>query len=210
MEVLFDEDINCCGCGLCANVCKQSAITMCEDVYGFRYPSIDKDKCIDCGACLKKCDFQKVKTGTSTHEPSTHEPIEAYAAYYTDDAILMKSASGGVFTAFAEYVIARGGCVYGCIMDEKFNVRIVRGDAIEDIEPMRGSKYLQADIGNTYQDVKSQLAKGRLVLFTGTPCHVAALKTYLGCGRTDNLITIDLICHGVPSVKSFKLYVSFL
>lgn len=206
MERVYSTYLKCCGCETCANVCPKSAITMSKDAYGFRYPLIDKDKCVDCGICLKKCDFQK-ENGKGV---GTHEPIEAYAAYYKDETILMKSVSGGVFTAFAEYVIAKGGCVYGCIMDDEFNVRIVRGDAIEDIEPMRGSKYIQADMGDIYYDVKAQLANGRLVLFTGTPCQVAALSSYLGNGLADNLITIDLICHGVPSVKSLKLYVSFL
>ena len=104
----------------------------------------------------------------------------------------------------------QGGCLYGCIMDEGFNVKIVRGDTMGDIEPMRGSKYLQAEIGCVYQDVKSQLLSDRFVLFTGTPCQVAGLKSYLGNSKSDKLITIDLICHGVPSVKSFKMYVSFL
>ena len=205
METLSNNVLNCCGCEVCTNVCSQSAIAMVEDAYGFRYPQIDTTKCIDCGACIKKCDFQKLgKNGIETNAP-----IEAYAAYHIDEQVLMASASGGVFFAFAQYVLSKGGCVYGCIMDEDFNVRIVRGDSVEDVEPMRGSKYVQSEMGLIYEDVKSSL-RDRLVLFTGTPCQVAALKSYLGNGRTDNLITIDLICHGVSSIKSFKLYLSFL
>lgn len=206
MDTIYRTDLNCCGCEVCVNVCPKSAITMCEDAFGFRYPKIDSGKCIDCGACISKCDFQKIRK----EGDALHKPLEAYATYHKDDSVRIASASGGVFTAFAEYVISQGGCVYGCIMDDDFNVRIVRGDTMEDIEPMRGSKYLQAEMGTVYKDIKSQLAKGRLVLFTGTPCQVAGVISYLGNNRYDNLITIDLICHGVPSVKSFKLYVSFL
>lgn len=206
MDTIYRTDLSCCGCEVCVNVCPESAITMCEDAIGFRYPKIDAEKCIDCGACIKKCDFQK----TREVNDGLKEPIEAYAAYHTDIKVLRKSQSGGVFTAFADYVFKQGGCVYGCIMDEDFNVRIVRGDTMEDIEPMRGSKYLQAETGHIYQDVKSQLIKDRFVLFAGTPCQVAGLKSYLGNSKSDKLITIDLICHGVPSVKSFKLYVSLL
>lgn len=206
MKTLFESELDCCGCEACVNVCSQSAISMVEDEYGFRYPQIDSVKCIDCGACLRKCDFKK----TTENGIESNNPIKVYAAYHNDDNVLMESASGGVFTAFAEYVIKQGGCVYGCIMDDDFNVKIVRGDAMGDIEPMRGSKYLQSEIDDVYKDVKIQLQNSRLVLFTGTPCQVAALKSYLGNAPTDKLMTIDLICHGVPSVKSFKLYVSFL
>ena len=205
MGTLSNNVLNCCGCEVCTNVCTQSAIAMVEDAYGFRYPQIDTKKCIDCGACIKKCDFQKL----GRNGVETNAPIEAYAAYHQDEQVLMASASGGVFFAFAQYVLSRGGCVYGCIIDDDFNVRIVRGDTVEDVERMRGSKYVQGEMGYIYEDVKTSL-RDRLVLFTGTPCQVAALKSYLGNYRTDNLITIDLVCHGVSSVKSFKLYLSFL
>lgn len=206
MLTLYYNDYDCCGCETCASVCSQSAISMNEDAFGFRYPKINTDKCIQCGICLKKCDFQKHKNDGV----GLSYPIESYAVYHTELNTLKNSTSGGVFTAFAEYVINHGGCVYGCTMDENFNVKIVRGDTLGDIEPMRGSKYLQSEIGDVYKDVKIQLQSGRLVLFTGTPCQVAALKSYLGNVPTDKLITIDLICHGVPSQKSFKMYIKLL
>lgn len=206
MEILWPSESNCCGCESCLNTCSQSAISMYEDAYGFKYPKIDQEKCIDCGACIKKCDFQK----TIENGIESNRPIKAYATYHNDNEVLKKSTSGGVFTAFAEYVINQGGCVYGCIMDDNHNAKIVRGDTMGDIEPMRGSKYCQSEIGNVYKDVKSQLQNNRMVLFTGTPCQVAGLKSYLGNSHKEKLITIDLICHGVPSVKSFKMYIAFL
>lgn len=206
MDKLYNNDSSCCGCQACLNVCLQSAISMREDAYGFKYPSINQEKCINCGACLKKCDFQK----TGNQGVFLNYPIKAYAAYHRENATLKNSTSGGVFTAFAEYVLAKGGSVFGCVIDEEFNVKLVRSDTLEGIEPMRGSKYLQSEIGFIYREVKTILKEGKMVLFTGTPCQVAALKSYLGNSDTKNLITIDLICHGVPSIKSFKLYISLL
>lgn len=206
MDTLCSYDKDCCGCEACVSVCKSNAITMREDTYGFMYPYISQEKCIDCGACLKKCDFKKlVSDGISMHYP-----IKAYAAFHNDEQTLKSSTSGGVFSAFAEYVLNNGGCVYGCVMDDDFNVSIVKGETTEDIIPMRGSKYLQGAVNSIYKDIKQQLCNKRLVLFTGTPCQVAGLKSYLGKTDYASLITIDIICHGVSSVKSFQLYVSFL
>lgn len=196
MEVLEDKS-KCCGCHACYNVCPKNAITMIEDEKGFEYPIIDKEKCIECGLCRKVCpvlNSAKVE----------NEPI-AYSAYNKDEKIRKESSSGGVFTLLAEEILNRNGVVFGASFDEEFNVHHTYIEDKEELKKFRGSKYVQSSIGNTYRKAKEFLENDRYVLFTGTPCQIEGLKSFLR-KEYDKLYTQDIICHGVPSNKIWDKY----
>lgn len=191
------EKRECCGCNACYNICPKNAIEMKVDEKGFRYPVIDKEKCIQCDLCSKVCPIISKKK-------IENNPI-AYACYCKDEKIRINSSSGGMFTLIASQIINEGGLVYGASFDEKFNIKHIKVDKIEDLQKLRGSKYVQSDIGNTYKEVKKYLDENRKVLFTGTPCQIEGLKCYLQ-KEYDNLYLQDFICHGVPSPKVWKIY----
>jgi len=191
------DKTECCGCHACFNVCPTGAIKMQEDEKGFKYPVIDKSKCINCGLCEKVCPIKN-------NRKVENNPI-AYACFNKDNDIRKKSSSGGIFTLLAYYIINAGGIVYGAAFDEDFNVKHIKVENIEDLEKLRGSKYVQSSIGETYKQAKENLNKGIKVLFTGTPCQIEGLKLYLQKDY-DNLYTQDIICHGVPSPIVWKKY----
>lgn len=203
IPVLFNNPEDCCGCRVCANVCPKDAISFCGDKYGFLYPTVDEGKCIGCNLCVKSCDFTKV-------DEIGHFPLEGYAARHKESHVHSNSTSGGVFSALAEWIIQRQGIVYGCVFDDNYSPIHIGADSIEDVSPMRGSKYAQSDTGYIYRDVKTKLSEGRYVLFTGTPCQVAGLYSYLGKSENSKLLTADLICHGVPSAMALKKYLDYL
>lgn len=182
---------NCTGCAACLNICKHSAIVMKPDRYGFYHPVIDNEKCVDCELCSKVC--------PSNHPIDILYPKECYAVVCKEKEELRKVSSGGMASILSEYVISKGGIVYGASGANIREVRHIRIERLEDIDSIRGSKYVQSYIGNTYKYVKQDLKKDKLVLFTGTPCQVAGLRAYLHNKVYENLITADLICHGVPS-----------
>ena len=191
------EKIDCCGCHACFNACPVNAIKMIEEEKGFKYPVVDKEKCINCGLCDKVCPIINNKKIENT-------PV-AYACYNKDEEIRKNSSSGGIFTLIASNIIKNNGVVFGVAFDNEFNVKHIMVEKVEDLEKLRGSKYVQSDIGDTYKKAKECLEEGREVLFTGTPCQIEGLKTYL---RKDyeNLYTQDIICHGVPSPKVWNKY----
>lgn len=194
------EKYACCGCHGCAQVCPRKCITMQPDEEGFLYPIVDKQLCIDCGLCEKVC-------------PVLHSnPIEAdtptaYVAQATQEEIRSISSSGGFFSVLAEYVFSQQGVVYGVVMENQI-VKHVRVANTSGLHPLRGSKYVQSDVGTTYQQAKRDLMDGKLVLFTGTPCQIEGLKRFLGKAY-ENLLCMDFICHGVPSPAVWKSYVSY-
>lgn len=195
---LVKEKGSCCGCRTCEHVCPKSAITMETDEHGFWYPRIDPDKCVDCGLCLKKCAFQ---SGYKTRKE--FDPVPGYAARHKDREILMGSRSGGAFTAVSDRILEENGSVYGAGYDEAegfFKVVHKRAVTGEQRDEFRGSKYVQSDLGNVFVQVKEELQEGRKVLFSGTGCQVGALYAFLG-REYENLLTIDIVCHGVPSPK---------
>ena len=191
------EKKDCCGCNACYNICPKNAIEMKDDEKGFRYPVIDKKKCIQCDLCNKVCPI-------ISNKKTENNPI-AYACYCKDEKIRINSSSGGMFTLIASQIINQGGLVYGASFDEKFNIKHIKVDKIEDLQKLRGSKYVQSDIGNTYKEVKKYLDENRKVLFTGTPCQIEGLKCYLQKDY-ENLYLQDIICHGVPSPKVWNKY----
>lgn len=192
---------DCCGCESCVQCCPKHCISMHEDNEGFLYPVVDRGACVDCGLCEKVCPV--------IHQDTPREPLSSYIAINPNEEIRLKSSSGGIFTLLAEAIIRDGGVVFGARFDENWDVIHAWTDTIEGLALFRGSKYVQSRIGNTYREVKEFLKQGRKVLFSGTPCQVAGLKRYL-CKEYDNLLTVDFICHGVPSPGVWRRYLSEL
>ena len=198
MKIIEKKD--CMGCYACFNICPQNAITMQEDEKGFKYPIIDKEKCIKCGLCKKVCPV--------INQTIIKNTPQAYAIINKDNYVRETSSSGGCFSLIAEYIIENGGVVFGATFDENWRVKHTWIENIEKIKMFRGSKYLQSTIGDTYKRAKEFLDKGRKVLFTGTPCQIEGLKSYLRKDY-DNLYTQDIICHGVPSPKVHDKYLEY-
>lgn len=201
IEILDKNE--CCGCSSCVQKCPKNAITMIEDEEGFLYPIIDKEKCIDCGLCSKVCPQLKQLKKKEENYPKT------YAMYNKNFEELLKSSSGGVFSVIANYVLQNDGVVFGAAYDNNLNVNHIKVDNKTELEKLRSSKYVQSNIGNTFKETEEYLKNGKLVLFTGTPCQIEGLNSYL-MKSYDNLITCDLVCHGVPSPKLFKVYLEYL
>lgn len=201
--IRIQNKTDCCGCHACAQICPRQCITMRQDTEGFLYPQIDEAACIHCNLCEKVCPILH-----SQQEPKDKAP-EAYAAINRDDEIRSQSSSGGVFTLLAEYILEQGGVVFGAAMaDDQHSVRHIAVETLEKLAPLRGSKYLQSTIDNTYNEAKQALQAGRKVLFTGTPCQIEGLKSFLQGREYPNLYCMDVICHGVPSPLVWQTYVS--
>jgi len=168
-----------------------------SDNEGFWYPVVDIENCTDCGLCDEVCPILNNKI-------INNNPV-AYACINKDDNIRLQSSSGGIFTVIAENVIVDNGVVFGAGFDDDFNVVHSWTDNVGGLGKFRGSKYVQSNIGATYNEAKDFLKQGRPVLFSGTPCQIAGLKSFLG-KEYDTLTCIDIICHGVPSPKVWQLY----
>lgn len=196
------EKKDCCGCGACEQICCHHAITMKEDSEGFLYPIIDTLLCIDCGLCNKVCPV------LNRYEEPKEKPL-SFACKSNDESLIEKSSSGGFFTVLAEYVLNRGGVVFGAKFDDKWEVKYDYIENREGLEKFRGSKYVQGKVGESYKAVKNFLRAGRLVLFTGTPCHVSGLNHFLQHSY-ENLITLDFVCHSIPSPMVWRDYLNCL
>lgn len=193
----LDKKEQCCGCSSCSLKCPVKAIKMQPDTEGFLYPVIDTAVCIQCGLCEKVCPVN-FPVPTSDH-------TEVFACYRKDFEKRLKSASGGVFAVLAEAVLAQGGKVFGAAFDEEFYLRHQMAANEAELSPLLGSKYVQSEMRDTFAQVKRELQAGVRVLFSGTPCQVQGLERYLGRSYS-NLITVDLICHGVSSPEVWKDY----
>lgn len=196
----------CTGCSSCYNICRKSAITMVEDEEGFLVPRINTDLCVECGACISSCPvLSQTKRNTVWAEPVV------FAGYINDEDIRQRSSSGGMFTALATKFFEHDNDSKKYLVAAQFNEHLelnhVIVDSLEQITKMRCSKYVQSKIGDIYQKVKDLLKADSSVLFVGTPCQVAGLYSFLGKKQYDNLLTVDLICHGVPSPKLFSSYI---
>lgn len=187
----------CCGCQACVQACPKHCINMVPDNEGFLYPNIDHSSCINCKLCEKVCPFIRPY--------HTREPLNTYAAVNDNTSVRLESSSGGVFSMLAEDVINRGGVVFGARFDDDWNVVIDFTETCAGLREFRGSKYVQASTSNSYTDCKSFLDQGRQVLYSGTPCQIAGLKHFLR-EEYDNLMTVDFVCHGVPSPGVWSLY----
>lgn len=187
----------CTGCLACYNVCFHQSIILVENSEGFIVPQIDESKCTKCNLCKNVCPLNSCNTSNTCKL--------AFAAYSKDDVLRYKSSSGGIFSVISNFVINKGGVIYGAKFNNNYDVEHCRCDNLGDLDKLRGAKYAQSFIGNIFSKVKNDLQNDRIVYFTGTPCQVAGLKTYLKKDY-DNLICSDFICHGVPSPIVWKKY----
>ena len=188
---------DCCGCAACVQRCPKQCISMKEDNEGFLYPDVDENICIDCGLCEKVCPI--------INRPEKLSVKETLAVKNQNEAERMASSSGGVFIALAKKTIEKGGVVFGAVFDENWEVMHTYAETLDEVRPMMGSKYLQSRIGNSFRDAERFLKEGREVLFIGTPCQVTALHNFL-CKDYRNLLSVDFLCHGVPSPGVWRKY----
>lgn len=204
------EKEECCGCSACVQICPQECISLKEDQEGFWYPRVAKQSCTECGLCEKTCPILNLP------EQRTGKP-DAYAAFSPEDSIRIKSSSGGLFTLLAEDILQKGGVVFGAAFDQDWSVHHIKVETIEQLDKLRGSKYLQSRPEDTYREAEKLLREDRLVLYTGTGCQIAGLKAFLSHRKhhfgkdlmdNNNLYTVDVLCHGVPSPKVWKKYIS--
>ncbi len=190
----------CCGCAACYDACPHSAITMTEDKNGFLYPNVDEDICVGCGLCVAKCHIANLKL---IQRHKIGQPLKAWT---TDQELIKNSASGGVFAQLATDFLSVGGAVVGAKLEGKCDVRHVVIKSVSELQSLQNSKYRQSIASGIYAEAQQLLRKGVDVLFSGTPCMVAALQHFLGNRDKyeGKLLTIEIICHGVPSSELIK------
>ena len=188
---------DCCGCEACVQRCPRHCISLHEDEERFLYPRVDTSACIGCGLCEKVCPV--------INRGDEHEPVASYAAKNPNEDVRMSSSSGGIFSALAEEVLSDGGVVFGAMFDRDWNVVHGYVESKEELGRLRGSKYVQSHIGDSYKQAEEFLKQGRKVLFSGTSCHIAGLRHFLRKDY-DNLLAIDVICHGAPSPGVWRRY----
>ena len=196
------EITKCYGCTACMNICPKKCISMQTNEKGFKYPVIDKEKCIDCGLCHKICPANNTVVKDNACKI-------VYAAKHKDISVIKQSTSGGVFTALSDYVLNEKGVIYGTKLSEEMKVTYTRVTTKKERDNLRGSKYVQSDLKDTFSELKKDLENQKTVLFVGNPCYVAGLKSYL---KKDypNLILCDIVCHGVPSPLIFEEHIKLI
>lgn len=200
---LFNKKHDCCGCSACMHVCPVNAISMKPDEEGFLYPQINADLCTKCELCRDIC------TSKDNYNVSEYlEKPEIYAMVHKDKEVLLSSSSGGMFTAISDYILSNNGIVYGAAFDEYWKVKHKRAYTSNGRDFFKGSKYTQSEISVVFNEVKTDLDDGKQVLFTGTPCQIAALKKFTG--KSDNLYLCDLLCHGVSSPLIWSDYIKYI
>lgn len=200
MNKLCPQEV-CTGCLACKQVCAKSAIHI-KEINGFLYPEIDDSLCVDCGLCTKVCPVLSTQL-----PPAAANGSVSYAIWNKNNDDRMSSSSGGVFSALAEKVLSEGGIVYGAAWDENMRLKHIGVEDRRDLDAIRRSKYVQSNTDGVYRDVRQQVKTGRKTLFCGTPCQVAGLISFLGQKDYPNLITVGVVCHGVPSQQSFDKYI---
>jgi coenzyme F420-reducing hydrogenase beta subunit len=191
----------CVGCRSCEQVCPASCISINENHEGFLYPSVDENACIRCGRCVRCCPVEN-------EDMHRNQPTEVWALTNKNEENIMNSASGGASDILVRAILKEDGLAYGAAYDENLTVHHIEVTSDEDAYKLQSSKYVQSNTEDTYTQIKKRLKERKKVLFTGTPCQVAGLYSFLG-GDNENLYTVDLICHGVPSPKLFKKYVEY-
>lgn len=191
----------CCGCSACVQVCPKQCIKMIPDEEGFDYPSVDLESCVNCGLCEKVCPI--------LNENEERLPIKTFAAKNRNNSIRNLSSSGGVFSLIAQNIIEDGGVVFGARFSDSWEVIHECAETVDDILNFRGAKYVQSHIGTVYRQTEQILKSGRKVLFSGTPCQIAGLYNFLA-KHYDNLFTVDVVCHGVPSPMIWKDYLAWV
>ena len=203
--IQITDKSQCCGCTACASICAHDAITMQPDALGFLYPVVDKNKCVDCGLCETVCAFNE-HYDTSRNLPHP----DAYAARHKDMKEVETSRSGAAFIAISDYILENGGVVYGAGYTDHFRVVHKRAISKEERDEFKGSKYVQSDLTGVFRQVKQDLKDGLTVLFSGTPCQTSGLNSYVGKKLRENLILVDIVCHGVPGPYLWRDYLAYL
>lgn len=199
---LKKKNLKCSGCTACFAICPKDAITMQSDLEGFKYPVVEKNKCIYCGLCSKVCPLDNAQS-------NFEEDKISFACSAKDENFIKQSSSGGGFAILANMYIKEQAVIYGAAFDDNWNVCHIRVDKKDELKRLYTSKYVQSDMGNTFRNVKLDLDNGKKVLFVGTPCQVAGLKSYLQKDYL-NLLAVDFICHGVPSPLVWQRYIEEL
>ena len=198
------KDYMCCGCGLCIEECPQKCIELSQDEEGFYYPSIDSLACIKCGKCLSSCTYKK------GIENPVLGPAQCFIGYNKDETIRNMSSSGGLFYEIGKSILEQSGVVYGAAFDTDFSVRHIRIDKVEQLKMLQTSKYVQSRLDDIFKCILVDLKQGKPVLFSGTPCQVAAVNS-LACNHhlEKSLFLVDIICHGVPSPELWNSYMTY-
>ena len=205
MHSVFTFAENCCGCSACYQICPQNAITMERDKEGFLYPNINQDLCIDCKMCIKICPLLKMGNCKEVVLP------EVFAAKHKSDDVRMTCTSGGAFTALSDYILKQSGVIYGVDFDKDFYVCHKKAETADQRDRFKISKYVQSDLRNTFSDIKLTLSNEKSVLFTGTPCQTAGLRSFIeNHPYAKNLYTCDVICYGIPSPLIWQEYLHYL
>lgn len=203
IQITHKED--CCGCTACASVCSHNAITMVPDAMGFLYPKVDTEKCTECGLCEKVCSFNS----NYDRSQNLNEP-HIYAARHKDIKEVETSRSGAAFIAISDYILNQGGVVYGAGYTDHFRVVHKRAVNKKQRDEFKGSKYVQSDLRGIFSQVKEDLKNGLTVLFSGTPCQTSGLASFIGKRLRNNLILVDIVCHGVPSPYIWRDYLQYI
>lgn len=201
----FDFDKDCCGCSACANSCNHGAIEMRPNDEGFLMPQIDKGRCVDCGLCDKVCPHLNTPTDRSHFSLFSFKDKKAYL-YFSKDGGRKRSASGGFVYDLYRKVLADGGLVCGCLWNDNLEAVHVLSGELDDLQKMQSSKYVQSNMQDCYRKVRNALREGKQVVFCGTPCQTAGLRSFLGKTDQSRLISVCLICHGVPSPGAWKAW----
>ncbi|MGL4762366.1 MAG: Coenzyme F420 hydrogenase/dehydrogenase, beta subunit C-terminal domain [Sarcina sp.] len=199
--ISIKEKKECCGCYGCENICPKNSIKMIDDNEGFWYPKVNEETCINCGLCEKVCPI--------IQNSKKVDNIKFLACKNKEIEERIESSSGGVFSLLTEKVLNSNGIVFGAGYNENLEVNYSCVYSVEKSKKFRGSKYAQSKVGNTYTEAKEFLEQGKEVIFTGTPCHIAGLKKFLG-REYEKLLLVDIACHGVPSPLVFKRYKEYL
>lgn len=202
MYLKSGDKSKCSGCTACMSKCPKNAITMITDEEGFQYPVIDKEKCINCGICYKICPNVK--------KDETNTIMEAYGVKHKNEKERLTSRSGGVFVAISDYILKQKGVIYGAELTDDFKVIHNRAETKQQRDKFKGSKYIQSNMENVIKKIQKDLEENRKVLFSGTPCQVAAVTTSIQEKYKNNLYTCDLICHGVPSELIFQEFLKYI
>lgn len=200
-SVLEITEKSCCGCGSCFQSCPKHCITMQENERGFLLPEVDESLCVNCGLCVRSC--------PEIEQPKPYSVKKAYAAVARNMPMLKKSTSGGIFGVMSLAVLNQGGVVYGCAWGDNFKAEHIRITAVDDLYLIQQSKYLQSDTANTFVQVKNDLLNNIMVLYSGTACQIAGLRKFLK-QEYDNLLTVEVACHGVPSPGLFRKYIDWI
>lgn len=201
----ISEPSDCCGCTACASICTHNAISMVPDTMGFLYPKVDESKCVDCELCDRVCQFNDNYDKTL----NLINPI-AYAARHKDINEIMKSRSGAAFVVISDYILEKGGIVYGVGFKDHFRVAHKRATTKKERDEFRGSKYVQSDLTGIFTQIKEDLKNGLIVLFSGTPCQTSGLNAFVGKKLRENLFLMDIVCNGVPGPFLWRDYLDYI